>query len=581
MPKLANPNLFTTLKEKASSARTLAVGAVPLLRAGVLSTMSPTAAGQAVKSVYQWDFLPTSLLSIGAARDPFHTAVIDDAGSMTYGELHEQVSKLSKALFRTGVRERDNMAILCRNHRGFLMALCAHGRIGTDLTLLNTGASAEQTHAVLREHKIDLLFIDEEFLPLLPEGYDQSHVIVAWENGDTTGLSREAEAALPAPSNVQDAIDSGDYATRSADWPSLNEVLRTTPENLTIPSRPRRGRTVILTSGTTGTPKGAKRPEPPSYLPASSIMSRIPLRHHRPYFVAAPLFHTWGFAQIQLAMVLRCTMIMQRRFSPVEAVRLIEANRPYAIAIVPTQLRRMLDAVPDNFNPGTTIIATSGEALPPNVIKQTFEKFSPVLYNLYGSTEVSWATIAQPEDLEKYPRTAGKPPLATEIKVLDEDNRECTEEEIGKIFVKNQMMFDGYTRPGTDKETFDGMIATGDLGYWKDGYLFIAGRSDDMIVSGGENVYPQETENVINSMPEVREAAVRGVEDDTFGQALCAWIVPTEQLSDVDKEALNKEIQATVKKQLARHNVPHHFVYMDELPRNAVGKVVPRHLPQP
>ncbi|GEM_PF-3283490 len=288
MPKLANPNLFTTLKEKASSARTLAVGAVPLLRAGVLSTMSPTAAGKAVKSVYQWDFLPTSLLSIGAARDPFHTAVIDDAGSMTYGELHEQVSKLSKALFRTGVRERDNMAILCRNHRGFLMALCAHGRIGTDLTLLNTGASAEQTRAVLREHKIDLLFIDEEFLPLLPEGYDQSHVIVAWENGDTTGLSREAEAALPAPSNVQDAIDSGDYATRSADWPSLNEVLRTTPENLTIPSRPRRGRTVILTSGTTGTPKGAKRPEPPSYLPASSIMSRIPLRHHRPYFVAAP-----------------------------------------------------------------------------------------------------------------------------------------------------------------------------------------------------------------------------------------------------------------------------------------------------
>ncbi|HIW95830.1 MAG TPA: AMP-binding protein [Candidatus Corynebacterium gallistercoris] len=577
----ALPNPKPSLVDHASNAANLAKGTLPLFKSGVLGGMTPTAAGKAIKGIFQWRFLPAGLLAIGAGRDPFHTAIIDDAGSMTYQELHEQSNSLARALFRTGVRERDRIGVLCRNHRGLVLALCAHGRLGTDIVFFNTGASAEQTRAVLEEQKIDVLFIDEEFLPLLPKNFNACPVVLAWENGDTLGLSADAEAELPQPSNVRGAIDSGDYATRNPDWSTMHEIITSTPDHLSIPSRPRMGRTIILTSGTTGTPKGARRPEPKTYMPASSIMSRIPLKHHRPVFLAAPMFHTWGFAQIQLALALRNTMILQRRFSPKAAVKLIEKNKPYTIAMVPTMLRKLLEAVPEDFNPGTKIIATSGEALPPKVILETQEKFGDVLYNLYGSTEVSWASIATPEELREHPRTAGKPPMATTLKIIDEDGNELPEGEVGRVFVKNDMLFEGYTRPGVDKEVIDGMVATGDLGYYEDGLLYISGRSDDMIVSGGENVFPQETEDVINSMDAVAEAAVRGVDDPDFGQALCAWIVPASPMDEEQQEKFQEEAKTAVKQKLARHSVPRYFVFLDKLPRNEVGKVVPRELPQP
>jgi fatty-acyl-CoA synthase len=563
---------------------TLAKGTLPLFKAGVLGPMSPVAMGKALKYIYQWEFLPAGILALGAARDPHHTAIIDDAGSITYSELHEQTNLLAKALYRSGVRERDRIGVLSRNHRGFIMALCAHGRLGTDIVLFNTGASAHQTRAVIKEQKIDLLFIDEEFIPLLPAGFDECPVIINWEENHTTAAripEGHQHDEVEYAGNVAEATATEDHATRNPDWPTLTQVLRSTPHEQKIPTRPRRGRTIILTSGTTGTPKGARRPEPRTYLPASSIMSRIPLKQHRGYYIAAPMFHTWGFAQIQLGLALRSTLILQRRFSPVDAVKLIEANRPDAIAIVPTMLRRLLAAVPDDFNPGTRVITACGEALPPAVIEETTRKFGKVLYNLYGSTEVSWASIAKPEELAEHPTTAGKPPMATVLKIFDDNGTELPEGEIGRIFVGNDMLFEGYTRPGVDKETIQGLVATGDLGYYQDGLLYIAGRSDDMIVSGGENVFPQETEDILYGLPEVEEVHVHGVDDDDFGQSLCAYVVLTAEAADTDREAFKEKAKAAVKDKLARHNVPRSYVFMDSLPRNAVGKVVPRELPAP
>lgn len=566
------------------SVGSLAKGLVPLFISGAVGPMGPQAIVGSLKALVQWKFLPAGLLAISAAREPFHTAIVDDGGSMTYRELNEQTAALAKALFRTGIRERHRIGVLCRNHRGFILALTAHGRLGTDIIFFNTGASATQTRRVIEEQKLDLLIIDEEFLPLLPSGFHACPVIIAWEFGDTVGSDRNIEMAATPASNVREAMDSGNYAQRHPDWPSLHEVISTSPANQTIPAIPRMGRTIILTSGTTGTPKGARRPEPLTYLPASSIMNRIPLRHRRPVFLSAPMFHTWGFAQIQLALVLRNTMILQRVFTPQGALKVIEKNRPYAIAMVPTMLRRLLEVVPEGFESSVKIIATSGEALPPRVIEDTFRKFGDVLYNLYGSTEVSWASIARPEELKKHPRTAGKPPLATTVKIIGDDGQELPEKSIGRIFVKNDMLFEGYTRPGTDKETIAGMIATGDLGYYEDGLLYIAGRSDDMVVSGGENVFPQETEDIINQREDVLESAVHGIDDDEFGQALCAWIVmrgkAADDLSDSEKEQITAQIKADVKSALARQNVPRKFVFLDKLPRNAVGKVVPRLLPE-
>ncbi|WP_431832916.1 AMP-binding protein [Corynebacterium freneyi] len=537
-------------------------GLAPVTKAGVLGAMGPGAMGKAANSIYRWDFLPSGLLGIAAARDPHHTAIIDDGGSMTYSEFHDNANRLARALRHGDIRPRDRIGLLCRNHRGFLLALCAHGRLGTDLVLLNTGASAEQTLAVIREQKLDFLFIDEEFTHLLPENFDDCPVAVSWlENYQDASCVREG-------------------------WTSMREMLRTAPPEswptADLPTRPRRGRVIVLTSGTTGTPKGARRPEPKSWMPASSIMSRIPLRHNRPAFLAAPLFHTWGFATAQLCIALRSTMILRRHFEPSDALRIIEAHNPHTIFLVPTMLQRMLEVMPDDYDVAGSpleVIASCGSAIPEHVVKQALDRFGPVLYNQYGSTEVSWATIATPDELAANPTTAGRAPLGTRISIRDDEGNALPEGETGRIFVGNGMLYEGYTRPGADKEIIDGMVCTGDLGHLENGMLYISGREDDMIVSGGENVFPRETEDALSELPGVRECCVYGVPDERFGQALVAWVVRDD--SPEGRELDDEAIRSHVKQRLARHSVPRETVFMDELPRNAVGKVVPRMLPKP
>lgn len=562
MSESAATPLTTKLRRASKSLSDHIVGLAPVTQAGVLGTMGPGAITKALSSVYRWDFLPAGLLGIAAGRDPHHTAIIDDGGSLTYEELHERSTALARALRHGDIKQRDRIGVLSRNHRGFIMALCAHGRLGTDLVLLNTGASSEQTLSVIKEQKLDFLFIDEEFTHLLPEDFNQCPVAVSWfEYYNDTSAVREG-------------------------WTSMQEMLKTAPPanwpTAELPQRPRRGRVIILTSGTTGTPKGAKRPEPRSWMPAAAIMSRIPLRQRRPAYLAAPLFHTWGFATAQLCIALRSTMIMRRRFDPNDSLRIIEAHSPHTIFLVPTMLQRMMEVLPDDYDVKASslkIIASCGSAIPEGIVKKTLERFGPVLYNQYGSTEVSWATIANPEELKANPTTAGRAPLGTRVHILDEEGNRVPDGETGRIFVGNDMLYEGYTRPGADKAVIDGMVCTGDLGRIENGLLYISGREDDMIVSGGENVFPRETEDALSELAGIRECAVAGVPDERFGQALVAWIVREDS---PEGEALtNEQIRNYVKQRLSKFSVPRETVFIDELPRNAVGKVMARMLPKP
>jgi fatty-acyl-CoA synthase len=201
------------------------------------------------------------------------------------------------------------------------------------------------------------------------------------------------------------------------------------------------------------------------------------------------------------------------------------------------------------------------------------DQFGDTLYNIYGSTEVAWATIAEPGDLRAAPGTAGKPPHATVVKVYGEDGTELPTGEPGRIFVGNSMLFEGYTGGGS-KDTIDGLMATGDVGRFDAaGYLFVEGRDDEMIVSGGENVFPQEVEDCLARHDAVVEAAAIGVDDEEFGKRLRAFVVLT-----APGAATEDELKAHVKSNLARYKVPREVVFLDELPRNATGKIVKREL---
>jgi acyl-CoA synthetase (AMP-forming)/AMP-acid ligase II len=200
-------------------------------------------------------------------------------------------------------------------------------------------------------------------------------------------------------------------------------------------------------------------------------------------------------------------------------------------------------------------------------------RFGDVLYNLYGSTEVAWATIATPKDLREAPGTAGRPPRGTVVRLLDGDGQEVGPGETGRIFVGNEMAMEEYTGGG-GKQVVEGLMSSGDVGHFDEqGRLWVAGRDDEMIVSGGENVFPREVEDLLAAHEAVCEVAVVGVEDEEFGQRLRAFVVV-----ESGREPSPDELRDYVKANLARYKVPREVVFIDELPRNATGKVLKREL---
>jgi fatty-acyl-CoA synthase len=271
-------------------------------------------------------------------------------------------------------------------------------------------------------------------------------------------------------------------------------------------------------------------------------------------------------------------MVLRRRFDPEETLKAVRDHRAEVLAVVPVMLQRILqlpDETLDRFDlPQLRITSLSGSALPGELAVEWMDRFGDNIYNLYGSTEVSWATVATPADLRAAPGTAGLPPRGTVVRLFDEAGREVPRGEVGRIFVGNEMAFEGYTGGG-GKEEIDGLFSSGDVGHLDEaGRLFIDGRDDEMIVSGGENVFPREVEDLLADHEGVVEVAVIGVEDEEFGQRLKAFVVLDSGAAHVGED----ELKAHVKSNLASYKTPREVEFVDELPRNATGKVLKRDL---
>jgi len=519
-----------------------------LLGTGMIKPERPDKAVRAVGTLRRWGRNAAAAYTVSAIRCPDRIALVDERGTLTFAEVERRTNVLANTLAAAGVTAQDGVAIMCRNHRGFVEATIACAKLGASQLYLNTAFAGPQIADVLRREAPAALIYDEEFADLV--------------SGGSEGLSR--------------FVSFSDTPAAPGEDPRLEELIRAgDPAPLTPPAE--HGKVVILTSGTTGTPKGAKRKQPDSLEPLAAMLSKIPLRAHETTVIAAPMFHSWGYAHFTLAMPLASTLVLPRRFDPEGTLRAIAQHRASALAVVPVMLQRILelpDEVIERYDVSCLrIIAASGSALPGELATRVMDVFGDVLYNLYGSTEVAWATIATPADLRAAPGTAGRPPLGTVVKLLDGDGREVPMGERGRIFAANEMVFDGYTGGG-GKEMVRGLMSTGDTGHFDAaGRLFVDGRDDEMIVSGGENVFPREVEDLLADHPDVEEAAVIGVEDKEFGQRLKAFVVPREGAT-LDEE----EIKQHVKHNLARYKVPREVVFLDELPRNATGKVLKREL---
>ena len=532
-------DLASTISARASGvATTLTV----LGRAGVIRPYGPRTLLDLGRVVLRWGTGPAGGFATLAARAPHAVGVVDELGELTWGELHRRSNSLARALAERGVGEGDSVAVMCRNHRGFIDASIAIAKLGADILYLNTAFAGPQLVEVLEREAPSLVIHDEEFTGLLAGAHVERRVL-AWTDGDAAG--RETLEQLVA------SYDEGD---------------------LQPPQR--HARIVILTSGTTGAPKGAPRKEA-GIDAAVSLLSRMPLRAGWRTHIAAPLFHTWGFAHLALAMLLGSTVVLRRTFDPETALRTAQDERCQSMVVIPVMLQRMLALDPERLDgidlSRVEVVASSGSALPATLAQAWMDRFGDNLYNIYGSTEVAYASIATPEDLRADPTSAGRPPHGTVVRILDESGAELPQGETGRIFVGNGLLFEGYTNGGST-EVVDGLMSSGDVGYFDGaGRLHVAGRDDDMIVSGGENVFPQEVEDCLVTHELVGEVAAIGVVDDDYGQRLRAFVVRTGDVSE-------DELRDHVKANLARFKVPREIVFLDELPRNATGKILKREL---
>ncbi len=516
-----------------------------LREAGILGLSRPDKTAKVATTFLRWGASPATGVTTAAHKYPHETMLIDERGSLTFERVQRRTNALAHAFAAMGIGPGDGVGIMCRNHRGFIEATLATAKLGASALYLNTMFAGPQLVEVMRREGPKALVYDEEFAGLL-DGVDESVArIVAWTDGTPEGPTLESLIAANDDSNLKPP-----------------------------PDKPR---FVILTSGTTGTPKGAQRSSPDGLLVMAALIDRIPFRARETMMIAAPLFHSWGFFHFVMSLPTASTMVLRRRFDPEETLRAVQDYRAQVLGVVPVMLQRILRLPAETLDAydlsSLRITSASGSALPGELAIEWMDRFGDTIYNLYGSTEVAYATVATPEDLRAAPGTAGRAPRGTVVRLYDGEGEEVPTGEVGRIFVGNEMSFEGYTGGG-GKEVIDGLLSSGDVGHIDpEGRLFIDGRDDEMIVSGGENVFPREVEDLLADHDGVVEVAVIGVEDEEFGQRLKAFVVATAA-AEVSEEALKSHIKAN----LAAYKAPREIEFLDELPRNATGKVLKREL---
>jgi acyl-CoA synthetase (AMP-forming)/AMP-acid ligase II len=483
-------------------------------------------------------------IALSARRCPKRPALIDDLGVLSYRELDMRADAFAVGLQQLRGGTPRMVGVMCRNHRGFVDAVAAAERVGADVLLLNTSFAAPALAEVVARERPDVLVYDQEFGPAVDRAVSESpdtERIMAWTD------------------------DPPDHAVTI-------ETLIARHAGQRPAGSGRKSKVILLTSGTTGAPKGAQRSAGGGFADGVAMLSRMPWRAEETTVVAPPLFHAWGFGQLIIGTMLSCTLVVRRTFDAAATMELVDRYQATGLSVVPVMLDRIME-LPDQLRnrfSGRSLrfVTSAGSRMRPDVVTGFMDQFGDVVYNNYNATEVGVIAVAGPADLRAAPDTAGKPMPGTEIRILDENRREVPRGEIGQIFAHTATQFDAYTS-GQTKDVHDGFIASGDLGYIDEaGRLFVVGRDDEMIVSGGENVYPIEVERLLATHRAVAEAFAIGVDDEQFGQRLAAFVVLRPGAS-----ATPDMLKQHVRENLANYKVPREMVLLDELPRNAAGKI--------
>jgi len=459
-----------------------------------------------------------SVLEFSARLNPNNIAVCTEDSKKTYNELMTDCINLAISLKNEfNLTPQQKVAIVCKNNLEAIQSIYALSKLGVHIYFLNSEISQTQLEDVVVHKNINLIIYDDTI------------------NSKVKSINCQK-------------LKTSEF-----------KVLINKAEAKGLP-RVKAGKLVILSGGTTGKPKSAKRRQSiRDFLnPLVALVSQLNLNEYKSVYIATPFYHGFGLASLIMSILLGSEIYLLEKFDSKKAAKLIKANTIEVVTLVPIMLKRLLA---EDLKKTESIkrIICGGAKLDKELVKQTLTNLGDVLYNLYGTTEAGFSILASPKILKLNPLTIGKPIRGVSLKITNKKNQKLKIGEIGQLHLSTSWMMTNST---------DNWINTDDLGYTNsDGLVFLAGRSDNMIISGGENVYPDEVENILIEHPLIEEVAVVGIPDVDFGERLIAYIVLTN-------EGINEDaIFEWLKTRLARYQMPKQLIYLDELPRTSIGKV--------
>lgn len=469
-----------------------------------------------------------ALLQFAARSYPTQTAIIDDCQEINYQDLYLETQQLAFHLQQKyGIQANTCVAILCRNHSPLVKTLFALSSVGAHAYLFNTEIHTQQLNQLLETQAIDVLI----------------HDIEVWE--------------LVQASN----FDKTSLLARHLTFDSVEKLSQQKCPPNTKVKKTKAGKLIILSSGTTGHFKTAvRKPSIFHFLnPFFALLTQLNLGSYSSTYIAIPIYHGFGMAALLVSITLGVKIVLRTNFDLIQAGNLLTQHKIQVLILVPTILNRLLD-LETSFLQNTRLIISGGAALAPSLVQQTFQKINTDLANLYGTSEAGFCLMANSKDLQKYPNSLGKKVHGATLKIVNEQQKEVTLGQVGELMVNSSWIM---------KNSQSNWIKTGDLVYCNaEGYYFLCGRIDDRIVSGGENVYPIELEHILLQHPAIHLAAVVGIADPDFGQALKAFVQVKPSCS------LNKtNLLAWLKPKTARYQMPKELVFINSMPLNALGKI--------